>query len=174
MSVSRAALALRTGVHDHYLWVGSRIREHVKAAVRKGHRLWSRCCSCACEFLDRFTPEQPDRFFSQASGGEFFRVNQSTQSQRVRHVLCAVATRIPQPPAIIVAEAFCWSCLRERSDHVEHSSDNSVICWRNRHSVSSRQQPRIQEEVECINVVVQRLLEVNAIGTNLPPRLAQQ
>jgi len=55
-------------------------------------------------------------------------------------MLCPVAPRIPEPSAIIVAEAFRRSSLRERFDYIEHSLNHRVVRDGNLYAISRSKQ----------------------------------
>ena len=88
-------------------------------------------------------------------------------------MLGPVAPRIPQAAAVIVAEAFGRACLREGGDDVEHSLEHGVVGWGDFESIARLEQARIEEEVERVDVVIERLLEVHSIGTHLALRFVQ-
>src|SRR5271166_6227356 len=85
----------------------------------------------------------------------------------------AIAARIEQPSAVVIAETFGWARLRECCDHIQHPVQNFIISSRDIQSVLCCKDPRVQEEVKSVDVVVERLLEINAIGPHLSPCLVK-
>src|SRR5216683_4130270 len=114
--------------------------------------------------LDRLLSKQPDGFLRQASRREIFTIiEQRSDGQGVGHVLGAIASRVENPAAVVVPEAFRRSGLRERLHDRKHSAQRRVVLRRDVQSVLRSQQSCMKKEVQGVNVVVQRLFEVNAI-----------
>src|ERR1039457_2944616 len=80
---------------------------------------------------------------------------------------------MPHTPAVIVAKTFRRPSLRERRNYIQHAFQSGVIRTRNVDAVARGQQARMEKEVECVDVIVERLLEVHAVRTHLPLRLMQ-
>ena len=107
-------------------------------------------------------------------GGDVRVIEQCAESERVGHVFSPIAAWIEEAAAVIVAETLGGSGLRERLDNVEHAAYDFVIGGRNFDSISRGQQAGMQKKVERIHVIVERLLEINAVGTNLASGFVQQ
>jgi len=82
-------------------------------------------------------------------------------------VFGAITARVEESPAIIVAETLRWSGLRKSLHDSQHSAEDRVILGRNPESIFRCQQARMEKEIERVHVVVQRLLEVDAIRPDL-------
>src|SRR6266550_8852968 len=124
--------------------------------------------------FDRLLSKQPDGFLSQASHRKIFAaIQQRSDGQRIGHVLGAIALRIKNSATIIVPEAFWRPRLRERLHYGKHSAQCSVILRWDFQSVLRSQHSCMKKEVERVNVVMQRLFEVNAIRTHLALRSLQ-
>ena len=124
--------------------------------------------------VDRFIAEKPDRFLGQTSRRKIAAaIEHVSDRERVRHVFSPVASRIESSASIIIAKTFGWTSLRKRLHDVQHAPHCGIEFRRNRESILRRQQPRVQEKIQRIHVVVQRLLEVDPVRPDLPLRLLQ-
>jgi len=166
VSVSGAAHALRTGIDDNRLRVRIGIGQDVKAAVGKGSR------------TERADVSWGERVFESASTAGFpnsqiassvncARGTGANRSSRLRpgvgHVLGPVARGFHRRRRHR-RRSLRPACLREGGDDVEHSLEHGVVGWGDFESIARLEQARIEEEVERVDVVIERLLEVHSIG----------
>ena len=84
-----------------------------------------------------------------------------------------ISLRVEYPASIIVAELREWSCCAQGEEDLEHSLECPVELGRDACSVSSREDPGMQEKVQRVGVVVKRLFEMHSIRPDLALSLAQ-
>ena len=78
-----------------------------------------------------------------------------------------------RPPSSSPKPSGGPACAR-RCDHVQHLVQDAVISGRDFNIVGRSEGSRMQKEVERVDVVVERLLEVNPVGANLASGFAQR
>src|SRR5258708_39032266 len=88
-------------------------------------------------------------------------------------MLPPVATCVKKPAAIIIAITWRWSGASQQAQNVQHPFQCVFKSFWDRNADHARQNRRMQKEVERVNMVVCRSLEMEAIGLNLPLGLAQ-
>ncbi len=84
--------------------------------------------------------------------------------------LGAIAARIEEPAAIVIAEKRRNAGGRNGGKGIQHFFDARIKSYRKRSPIESGQDFRVQEKVEGVNVVVGGLLKVKAVGADLPLR----
>ena len=100
-------------------------------------------------------------------------VKNCAQGERIGHVLDLIPPRIEDSASVIIPETFCGTDFGKRLDDIQHFLQYVVELLGNREAVLARKDSRVQEKIERVYVVVKRLLEVNAVGADLPFRLFQ-
>jgi hypothetical protein len=78
-----------------------------------------------------------------------------------------IPSRVEKPTTVIVTEPVRRPNLRESLDYRKHFPNHLVQGRRDLHSVTGGEQARVKEKIECVNMVVQRLFEVDSIPANL-------
>ncbi|MGB7665765.1 MAG: hypothetical protein WBL66_00750, partial [Candidatus Acidiferrales bacterium] len=78
-------------------------------------------------------------------------------------MLGSISRRIEDAPAIVVAEMRKTACLAERAKGLKHLDDRRVELGADAHLVYGGKCSRMQEKIEGVNVVVQRLLKVHTV-----------
>src|ERR1700683_3385178 len=140
--------------------------ERVRRSDSRGMRL--------LQFLDSFVTEKPDSFLGQTgsriSSGI---IKDSAEGQRIGHALDLIPSRIENSASIIVSKPFGKTDLRESLNDIQHFSERVVELFRNREAVFACEESRVQEEIERIHVVVESLLKIDSVRTDLPFRLFQ-
>src|SRR3954466_7403623 len=82
-------------------------------------------------------------------------------------MLRPVTVRIKEASAIIVTEGDSWARLRERLDYLAHLLNLPIELSRNRESIQGCKQPEVEEEVQGVHMIVECLLEVDPIRSDL-------
>src|SRR3984957_21067081 len=79
-----------------------------------------------------------------------------------------IASGVKEPSAVVVSEAVGWAGLSERSNHLQHLSKDEIEFGGDLDAIQRCEQAGIQEKVEGVDVVIQRLLKIYAVRTHLP------
>src|ERR1051325_7725970 len=165
--------SLRPGVNDHLLRKWLRVRNNVDTAIRKDPGTQRETRLTVIAGWDGLIAQKPDRFFGQidARSQALIVEHGSSEDQRIRNLFGTIARRIEQPSAIVVSEAVRRSGLGERPNEIQHFADDWIEFGCNLDVVSGGKQARMQQEIQSVNVIVKRLLKIDAVGPDLACRL---
>ena len=82
-------------------------------------------------------------------------------------MLSPIATRIEHASSIIIAKTFRGTMGGEHSHHFQHLAQYDIERLGHLHVIARGQRSRVKKEIQRIHVIVERLLEVDAIWPNL-------
>src|SRR5450631_1303475 len=95
--------------------------------------------------------------------------HRGSHRERVCHMFCMVTPGIEDAAAVVVAESVWWPYLGDCLHNCKHPLDRLVKAGGNLDCVSQTKQSCMHQEIEGVDVVVQRLLEIDSIRSNLAP-----
>src|SRR5256885_17128090 len=88
-------------------------------------------------------------------------------------MLGTIAPRI-EPPSSIIIPKTVRTRLRDSSNNIQHLFQRPIKCRWNGYSRAAREHPSMEKKVKSVDVIVERLLEVKPVRTDLPLPLSQQ
>src|ERR1700683_5472087 len=79
-----------------------------------------------------------------------------------------VAPGVKYSASVVITDAWRRSGLGKCGEHFGHLFNLVIETTGNRASVAFCKDPSVQEQIQCINVVVDGLFEVHSVGLHLP------
>src|ERR1700677_1052311 len=176
MAVSTTLRALRARI-DHKLHRWFLRCEKIEARFLQGRRFYNnRALMQFIPLPHAISPQQPDRLFTQSIGKKLVVTSlkqNCTCGQWIQHMLAAIPPRIEDTPAVVIAETRRRTTTTQQVKSGQHFFQSGFKAFRNRDAVQSCQYVRVQKQIERVDVVIRRLLEMKSVGADLTAALSQ-
>src|SRR5579871_5570812 len=174
MAVTSCIRTLRPGV-DHNLALTIAVAQHIQPALLERDRifLWE-SRGQTFKFVESRLAKEPERFLARPMG-ENLKVPAAEQNgpggERIEQMRRLIPRGVKQPSAVIVAESRHRSDSGQGREYLQHPQDCAIKFARNRNLIQGCQHRGVQEKVQSVDVIVSRLLKVQAITAHLAFRL---
>src|SRR5215469_2063357 len=166
--MTASADTLRSGIDDDLVWSG-RSPGHDVNAPRYERPRSQPALRLLLDGFDCCFAQQPNCLFGELSVRlrALAPENGGSDSKRIGHVLGLVAARVEDPAPVVITKTSGRTSLGEGLDDGEHSLQGLIEGDRNGHAVPRGQDARVQKKIESVDVIMQGLFEINAVGTDL-------
>ena len=94
-------------------------------------------------------------------------ISECAEGEWVGKVFDLITARIEDSTAVIIAEGFDRAGGGKGVDYIQHSVEDGIEFMRNVEAAFVRQAAGMEKKIKGIYVIVEGLLEVDAIGTDL-------
>src|SRR5271156_5468746 len=166
--MARVACSLRPGIDHHLLGAWLIFINEIDAARWEGPGCRFQPGVWPFECKDSLIAKNPDRFLSQTCTCIFILIVENcAEREGVGHVLDSIPSWIVDPSSVIISKTFNRPNFGKCLHDIQHLFQYVVELFGNRKTAFAGKNSRVQEKVERVHVIVERLFEINSVGTDL-------